>query len=120
MANKLSISIDLQKMKNAKLLNIGKDVKKRCICIPIDDNPEIFVGSEKGVYLGLIAIERKEPGQYGDTHLVKGSLPKKVWDTMSDEEKRAQPILGSIRPIGQVSANGNEEMEDEDIPEWMA
>ena len=68
-----SIKINLKKFRNAALLTIpGRTAKKRCICIPVDDNPEIFVG-EKGVYLDLTAIEMKEPGQYGDTHFLKGN-----------------------------------------------
>lgn len=101
MGNNFTISVNLQKMKNAGLFTIqGKTGKKRCICIPVDDNPEIFVG-EKGVYLGLIAIERKEVSERSETHIVKGNLPKKVRDAMSEEERKAQPILGSVYAIGQ-------------------
>ena len=43
MGNNFTISVNLQKMKNAGLFTIqGKTGKKRCICIPVDDNPEIF------------------------------------------------------------------------------
>lgn len=94
-----SIKIDLQKLHKAALLTIpGKAGKKRCICIPVDDNPEIFVG-EKGTYLNITALEMKETGRYGDTHFLKGNLPDETYSAMSDEERRAQPILGQMRPL---------------------
>lgn len=92
-----SVRLNLQAFKNAGLVTIpGRTAKKRCICIPVDDNPEIFVG-EKGVYLNLTAVEMKEPGQYGDTHFLKGNVPEKVWKSMSEDEKRSQPIVGQMR-----------------------
>ena len=94
-----SIKINLQKFRNAALLTMpGRTAKKRCICIPVDDNPEIFVG-EKGVYLDLTAIEMKEPGQYGDTHFLKGNYPEEVYKSLSDEERKSQPIVGQMRPL---------------------
>lgn len=55
------IKIDLQKLRNAFLRVFkGKTATKRCIVIPIDDNPAIFLG-EKGCYLNLTAIELVNP-----------------------------------------------------------
>lgn len=88
MGNNFTISVNLQRLKNAGLVTIsGKTGKKRCVCIPVDDNPEIFVG-EKGIYLGMVAIERKEVGEHNETHIVKGNLPKEVRDAMSEEERK--------------------------------
>ena len=68
------IKIDLQKLKNAFLRNFtGKTATKRCICIPIDDNPEIFLG-EKDCYLNVTAKENQN-AQYGDTHYLRGNIP---------------------------------------------
>ena len=112
-----SIRIDLQKFRNAALLTIpGRDTKKRCICIPVEDNPEIFVGT-KGTYLNLTAIEMKEPGQYGDTHLIKGNTPEEIYKAMSEEERKAQPIVGQMRPLArkeQPAPEARVEVEDED------
>ena len=117
-----SIRLNLQSFKSAGLVIIpGRTAKKRCICIPVDDNPEIFVG-EKGVYLNLTAVEMKEPGQWGDTHFLKGNTPEEVWRSMSEEEKRSQPIIGRMRPLvkkGQPvpEASGVEpDNEDDDLP----
>lgn len=94
-----SIRLNLQAFKSAGLVTIpGRTAKKRCICIPVDDNSEIFVG-EKGVYLNLTAVEMKEPGQYGDTHFLKGNTPEEIWKSMSEDERRSQPIVGQMRPL---------------------
>ncbi len=94
------ISINLQALKRACLRTLkGKDGQPvRCVVIPADMNPEIFVG-EKGTYLSLTAVETREPGQHGDTHLLKGNVPQEVYKAMSEEERRSQPILGNMRPL---------------------
>lgn len=105
------IRIDLQKLQNAFLWNLkGKSVTKKCLCIPVDDNPAIFVG-EKGVYLNLTAVEVENP-QYNDTHYVKGNIPREVYEAMTDEQKKSFPILGNMRPIvaKQQEASGTVEM----------
>ena len=75
---------------------LGKADMKRCLVIPIDDSG-VYLG-EKGVYLNLMAVEMQEQ-RYGDTHFLKQSLPKDMYQNMSDEERRAQPIFGALRPI---------------------
>ena len=69
-----------------------------CLVIPIEKN-NLFRG-DKGIYLDLIAFELKEKkvGEKGDikTHLVKQSIPKAVFDKMTDEQKKATPILGDF------------------------
>lgn len=96
MAN-FSIKTDLLKVKGAFVTNLkGKTSTKRCLIIPIDES-NLFVG-EKGVYLNLTAFEMREE-RYGDTHVLKQSLPKDVYQAMTDEERNAQPILGSLKPL---------------------
>ena len=95
------IRIDLKKFRNAGLATIaGRTGKKKCIVISVEpeDNPEIFVG-EKCVYLSLVAFTKRETGKNGETHIIKGSIPKDVREAMSEEERRAQPILGDMRPV---------------------
>lgn len=96
MAN-FGIKIDLLKLKNSFVTNLkGKAATKRCLVIPIDDSG-VYLG-EKGVYLNLTAVEMREQW-YGDTHVLKQSLPKEEYQAMSEEERRAQPILGSLKPL---------------------
>ncbi len=118
-----SIRVDLQKLNGAFLKNLtGKTATKRCIIIPIDDNPSMFLG-EKGCYLNMSAFETQN-NQYGDTHLLKPNLPKEVRESMTDEERNAVPILGNMAPMrpseqqvnGSVDANAPEGQQQNDLP----
>lgn len=96
MAN-FSIKTDLLKLKGSFLTNLkGKTATKRCLVIPIDDSG-LFLG-EKGVYLNLTAIEMREE-RYGDTHVLKQSFPKEVYQAMTEDERNSQPIFGSLKPL---------------------
>ena len=88
-----NIRIDLKKMKNVVFAKIDG---KKCIVIPVAENPEVFVG-EKGIYLSMSAIELRSPSQFGDTHLVNPLLDKKVYECMSDDQRKNLPILGNMR-----------------------
>lgn len=92
------IRIDLLKLKNAGLARVkgGSGVPKQCLVIPIED-ARLFLGS-KGCYLDLNAWEGREPGQYGDTHGLKQSLAKATLDQMTEEERKAMPFLGNMKP----------------------
>ena len=93
----LNIRIDLKKLKNAAVANItGKTATKACLIIPIED-AGLYLG-EKGCYLNMSAFETQN-SQYGDTHFVKQNIDKEVFATMTDEERKAMPILGSIKPV---------------------
>ena len=114
-----SIKINLTKLTGASLVNLqGKTATKQCLVIPIE-NSGLFVG-EKGVYLNCSAFELHEP-KYGQTHLVKLSQEKEVWESMSDEERNALPILGGIKQLVAVAMQPTETMtpvpgEGEDLP----
>jgi hypothetical protein len=73
----------------------GKTGEMECLVIPIALN-NLFVG-EKGIYLDLVAFERKEKKPNEDTHLVKQSFSKAERETMSKEELESMPILGNLR-----------------------
>lgn len=94
-----SAKIDLMKFRNAFATNIqGKTSTKRCVCIPIDDNA-LFVG-EKGVFFDINIREIKEENRkYGDTHVIVQSLPKEVYESMSDEQKKSLPVFGGMREM---------------------
>lgn len=92
-----SIKIDLLKLKGAFMRELqGKTAAKKCIIIPVEEN-DIYVG-QKGCYLDLTGIEMANP-QFGDTHFVKPDIPKAKRETMTDEQRRAVPILGGMRAI---------------------
>jgi len=98
----LSINLNLLKFKGAGVISLkGKSgVAKRCLVIPVDDNG-LFEG-EKGVYANLVAFESNLTD--GKTHLVKPSLKKEVLEAMTEEQRKAIPVLGDIKPFGTVSA----------------
>lgn len=116
------IHINLLKLRNAFMRNFtGKTTTKRCIVIPVDDNPEMFLG-EKGCYINFTAFEVTN-SQYGDSHLVKGDLPKEKREKMTQEERDAMPILGNMRPIARSSmpvtgyaTMTDTEGQDDDLP----
>lgn len=100
MANtmKYTLKLNLLNLKNAAVTRIkGAQETKLCMVIPIEDN-HLYVG-DKGVYLDVTAFELRETGRNGDTHLLKQSLPKNAYQSMSEEERRAQPLLGSMKPL---------------------
>lgn len=80
--------LNLAGLKHSRKLLKGESGQIDCLIIPIKEN-QLFIG-EKGLYLDLQHHEIKNPveGQT-DSHLVKQSLPKEVYDKMSDDERRA-------------------------------
>lgn len=118
-----AIKLNLLKFRNACVLKIqGRTGKKACVVIPIEDAH--LVAGEKGVYADLLECELKQPGQYGDVALVRQSLPREVFDAMSEEERMAMPILGNVKPL-QVRSVADEaeevpaaavEVPDDDLP----
>lgn len=97
MAN-FGIKIDLLKVKGAFVRNLkGSTATKRCLIIPVDEADGMFLG-EKGCYLSMTAIELQNP-QYNDTHGVKVELPKEKREQLSEEELRAIPFIGNLRPL---------------------
>ena len=100
MAN-YSIKADLLKVKGAAIINLkGKTATKQCLVIPVDGSG-LFVG-EKGVYLNMTAVEMREP-RYGDTHCVKINLDKDAYSALTEEERKAIPILGGLHEIERQS-----------------
>ena len=51
------------------------------------------------MYFNFAVFENKQVGKYGDTHMIKQSIDKDARSKMSDEEKRAIPILGNMKPM---------------------
>jgi hypothetical protein len=93
-------SVNLLRYKVARVMNISG---KMCVVLPIEDNDLYAHTDDTGrisdVYLTCAAWETREPGRYGDTHYLKQSHSKERREAMSAEERRAEPILGNMRPI---------------------
>ena len=104
----------------ASLLKLkGKTAVKECVVIPVEDSG-LFVG-EKGVYLNLTAIEYREQ-KYSDTHFVKMSVEREVYDALTEEQRNAIPIVGGLRPIVPKQMQAESTMDisdaqyDDDLP----
>lgn len=114
-----SIRVNLLKLKNACRVTIpGRTGKKRGVFIPVEDNGEMWDG-EKGVYLNLVAVELKQPGEYGDSHLLKGNKPEEEYRAMGEEERKALPILGQMRPLERKTVeqpSPEVQVDDDDLP----
>lgn len=95
--------LNLLKLKRAGIMQIqGRTGVLRCLVIPVEDN-NIFVTTDennhpKAAYIDLTAWELKNP-KYDETHMIKQSLPKEVREKMTDDEKKAIPILGGLKPV---------------------
>ena len=97
-----SIKEDLLKLKGSFITNFkGRTETKRCLVIPVDDSG-LYVG-EKGVYLNLTAIEMENP-QYKETHCIKQSLDKEIYEALSEEQRQSLPIIGGMRPLVKKAA----------------
>lgn len=96
--------LNLLKFKGACVISVkGHAGVKKGVFIPIDDN-HIFISADdtnkaKGAYIDFMAFENKQPSKYGDTHMIKQSIDKDTRSKMSEEEKRAMPILGNMKPM---------------------
>jgi hypothetical protein len=91
----ISVKINLRQLKSAIRTMNGQSGDVECVVIPIAANN--LVKGEKGIYLDLMGFELKErKPDRKDTHIVKQSFPKEVYDVMTDEEKQKSPILGNM------------------------
>ncbi len=88
------IKINLAKL--PKVMKTKLQNGENCIVIPIKDN-SIFEG-KSGLYLSLLAYETKEI-RFGETHFLKLNIDKAIYQKMTDEERRNQQILGSLKPL---------------------
>lgn len=102
--------LNLLKLKRAGVMQIpGRTEVLRCLVIPIEEN-NIFISTDENnrptaAYLDLTAWELKNP-KYEETHMIKQSLSKKIREKMTDEEKKAMPILGGLKTANFEAQNG--------------
>lgn len=92
----ISTKINLAALKNAAIIKSGKNKDVDCLIIPIEQNYLYRSEKSNAVYLDLQGFELKTKKEGSkDTHLVVQSLPKDVRDALTEEEKKAMPILGN-------------------------
>ncbi len=91
--SKLNIKLNLSNLKGVVRFEAAETGPVECLIIPIEAN-HLFKG-KSGIYLDLTAFELKEVKD-NQTHLIKQSLPKEIYQKQTDEEKKAMPILGNV------------------------
>ena len=92
MAN-FDLSIDLLKYWGARIITTknGEEV----VVIPIEANK--FKRTSRGGLLSYLkATEKKQIGQYGDTHFVKPRFTKDAFASLTDEQRDSIPFVGSV------------------------
>ena len=92
--SRISIKINLRQLKSAVREMRGKSGMVECLVIPIEQN-HLFEG-EQGIYLDCVAYELKEKkADRKDTHAIKQSLPKDVYERISESERNEMPFIGN-------------------------
>lgn len=118
-----NLKIMLTRLKGAKVMEVeGKHSKRLCVVIPIDNDEGTVVDSYESkidglpttkplndVQLHLSAFEFKEK-KYGQSHGLKASFSKKRLERMSEDEVRAMPFVGHMKPWALAKP------EDDDLP----
>lgn len=94
--------LNLLKFKNSCIITVKGNATKRGIFIPIEDNNLFITADEdlkpRGAYIDFMAWENQQPGKYGDTHGIRQSLPKEVRERMTEEQLKAVPYFGNMKP----------------------
>lgn len=93
--NMLNVRINLQKIEGANILT-GK-TGKNYLAIPLDDNKQLFCG-KSGIYFNLLAIPTPN-SPFGKDYCLRPQIDKEYYDKMSDEDRRAIPIVGDVTEI---------------------
>lgn len=79
----------------------GKTEGETLLVIPIVQN-KLFLSEKRNVFLDIVGFEYspKDPEKDKNTHLLKQSFSKDELAKMTDDEKKALPILGNARVSG--------------------
>lgn len=85
-----------------------------CLAIPIRLN-NLYVSNTNEVYLSMVGWESDKLSN-GQTHLLKQSFLKEVIDQMTDEQKKAIPIIGNVKPREEKKELESYSMPVNDLP----
>ena len=97
----IGTKLNLAILKHKVLELKGKSGMVKGIFIPIEAN-HLYHSVEKGnVYLDLVGFDITKPAEgQKDTHLVKQSFSKEIREKMTEEEKKAVPVIGNHTVLG--------------------
>jgi hypothetical protein len=92
----ITLKLNLTALKHG--LVKGKTEGEEILCIPIKLN-QLYKSEKGNVYFDIVGFEfeDKSDKQYKDTHLLKQSFSKEALAAMTDEQKKAMPIIGNAR-----------------------
>lgn len=92
----ITLKLNLTALKHG--LVKGKTEGEEILCIPIKLN-QLYKSEKGNVYFDIVGFEFEDKSnkQYKDTHLLKQSFSKEAIATMTDEQKKALPIIGNAR-----------------------
>lgn len=89
----ISIKLNLRQLKSHVMNLKGSNGMVKCLVLPVNEN-NLHEG-EKGLYLDLQAWEIKErKPERKQTHIIKQSYPKELFDKLTEEQKQSIPIIG--------------------------
>lgn len=113
-----NLKIDYAKLKKVGVAHIqGKTGKVKCVIIPVEEN-NIFLSEKGGIYQDFSVFATKEE-KYGQTHIIKPAMRKEEYERMTEDERKAIPIVGSLSPVKAKQAEVKEEAQpdpEDDLP----
>ena len=91
----ISLKLNLAALQGARRKVKGQNGLVDVLIIPVASN-HLFEGQNGALYLDLTAFELKEKKEgRNDTHLIKQQLPAEVFKALTEDQKKATPILGN-------------------------
>jgi len=119
MSSNISLKHNLMKLTGATLMDItGKAGPVQCLVIPVEMSG-LFKG-ENAVYMDSTAIPLatlKEGKK--DTHIIKQAVAKDKFAAMTDEEKKAIPIMGNAIVWGESTGTSSAPKTQAAPPSWL-
>ena len=106
------VTINLSAIRGCVVVNlpsINGQPAGKAVCLPLGADA-IYCG-EKGIYLDVMAWSLKAGSQYGNTHILKASLPQSATET----DRQMNPIIGNLRPMDHSNDIAAVSLSDKDV-----
>lgn len=95
----MEVSVNLAKLKHVVKTTKNANLEDiEVLILPIKENG-LYKGEKGSISLNIKAYELKDPRSEGrkvTTHILKQSLEKDKYASMTEEEKRERPIIGNL------------------------
>ena len=90
----IKIKLNLSQLTHA--IRPGKAEGEQILYIPVKAN-KLFISDKGNVYLDLVGFHFTDKTEAGNTHIIKQSFSKEYMDSLTDEQKKALPIIGNAK-----------------------